>query len=150
MRLLGYFLQRAGTTGQAPSFPWGQLSAPHCSVSLLPRWHRVYSSCHLPPPHPGCRRGSPPATPPSTPLPAQPPATPPPLPPNKPPALDDLANLHDSHAEVQKTGGEEGRREERSGEGRRGGAPSLFFLLSFCFFLLLSPAPRFLLSTGEL
>lgn len=115
----------------APSVPGVQLGAPHRSVSLLPRWHGANSSYLLAPPHPGCRRGSHPATPPFTPLPTQPPATPPPLPPNKPPALGDLANLLDSHAEVQKSGGEERRHEG-------GGAP--FFSIVFLF--LSSPLPR--------
>lgn len=111
-------------------FPRGQLS-----VSLLPRWHWAHSPRHLPPTRPGCMRGSHPATPPSTPLCTQPPATPPPLPPNKPAALDELANLHDSHAEVQETGGEKTR-----GWGVWVLPP--FFLFYFCSPFLSSPLPR--------
>lgn len=94
------------------------------------------------PPHPMIRRGSHPLT-------LMPTPTPSPLPRNKLPALGDLANLHDSHAEAHKTGGlERGQKEVMMA--LPPSLPPFFLLLSFCAFLLLSPAPCFPLSTGEL
>ena len=64
---------------------------------------------------------------------SQPPTTPPPLALNKPPASDDLANLHDSHVEEQRT-------QKREDERRGGGAPLPFFSIVYLF--LSSPLPR--------
>lgn len=96
-----HFLQCAATPERAPFAPPGQISVPHCSLSLLPCWHWTSTPCHLPS---ASRRG---CTPPCHHL--LPPYRPPnlsqlllrgPLPRNKPPALDDPTNRHNSHGEA--------------------------------------------------
>lgn len=92
----------------------------------------------LPPPLTDAGDGATLLPPPSPPLPTQPHLLQSPL--NKPPALDDLANHHNSHAEAQKTRGEEGRQEERRGEEGRE-APSSFFLYCLSLPFFSSPPP---------